>query len=145
MTLKPILDLALQHSQRTFGDITAIFTWNLHTDRPCCALVPTYTPRHHERITPFVVSVDMAFEWDEATGDPAYAAHATYRACNALGMNPSPTLQVRIFNIINDCLSDLLRMPNAPRFSEGEVVADAIARDPETGKTIHEAEVIDHV
>lgn len=145
MRTKPVLDLALQHQMQPFGDITAIWTWNLHTDRPCVVLVPTYVPISHERIMPVLVSVDEAWRWDERIGDPRYTARACHKIAEGMRFDPTPERLVRIFSIVNDCLPDLLRMPPAPRRDQGEVVADVIAIDIETGKTIHEAEVIDHV
>lgn len=141
---QPILDLELQAWRRPFGDITAIGTWTLDDDAPCVVLVPSYSRPTGERITPCVIRLRDAYLWTPETGDPAITAPKTYTYARALGFQtPSPKLLMRIFCIIEDCLPDLLRMPPMPRHTEGEVVADVIARDPETGKTLHEGTVTD--
>lgn len=141
---RPILDLELQAWRRPFGDITAIGTWTLDDDQPCIVLVPTYSRPTGERITPCVIRLRDAYLWTPATGDPSITAPRTHSYARALGFHePSPSLLMRIFAIIEDCLSDVLRMPSLPRQSAGEVVADVIARDAETGKTIHEGTVTD--
>lgn len=140
----PILDLTYTLWQRVFGDITALGTWTLHDDRPCIVLVPTFARPDHARITPYVVPLEKAFQWDEATGEPEYTVRECVRAADGLGFSRAdPGLLVRIHSIINDCLGDLLRMPPFPRHTEGEIAADVVARDPETGRIIHEGTVTD--
>jgi hypothetical protein len=139
-----LLDLSFQAWTRTYGDITVIGTWRLDTDRPVIVLVPTFTPLDGGKLTPCVIPLDQAYQWNEITADPGHSARKTYEFCEALRFTPTPALQIRIHNIINDCLGDLLRMPPMPRYTEGEAVADVIAVNTRTGKTI-EAEVIDHV
>lgn len=141
---RPILDLELQLWRRPFGDITVIGTWTLDDDQPCLVLVPTYSRPTGERITPSVIRLRDAYLWTPETGDPTVTAPRTHAYAQGLGFHtPSPSLLMRIFSIIEDCLSDLLRMPPMPRQSAGEIVADVIATDVETGKTIHEGTVTD--
>lgn len=140
----PILDLSFILWQRPFGDITVLGTWTLHNDRPCLVLVPTYARPDHTRITPCVVPIEKAFQWDEATGEPEYAVQKCAEYADALGFSRvDPGLLIRIHNIINDCLGDLLKMPPFPRLTEGEIAADMVARDPETGRILHEGTVTD--
>lgn len=141
---RPILDLEYQLWRRPFGDITAIGTWTLDDDKPCVVLVPTYTPLNGERVTPCIVRMAEAFEWTPETGDPTYTAQRTAEFALALGFTTlNEALLRRIFWIVEDCLSDLLKMPPFPRQTEGEAAADVIARDPNTGKILHEGTVID--
>lgn len=139
-----MLDLELQLWRRPFGDITAIGTWTLDDDQPCIVLVPTYSRPDGTRVTPCVIRLRDAFLWTPETGDPTITAPRTAAYADALGFSRAdPGLLLRIFAIIEDCLSDLLRMPPMPRHDAGEVVADVIARDADTGKTIHEGTVTD--
>lgn len=143
--MKAILDLNLIHDSRTYGDIMAVFTWRLDTDRPVLVLLPAFI-RPDSDVTPCVVPLDAAFAWAPETADPAHTAHLCIQFAQALRMNEcDPKLLLRIHDIVVDCLRDLIHMPPAPRRSEGEVVADAIVRDANTGKTIREGEIIDHV
>jgi len=141
---RPILDLELQAWRRPFGDITAIGTWTLDDDRPCIVLVPTFTRPDGTRVTPCVIRIDDAYLWTPETGDPTITAPRTAAYADALGFSRAdPGLLLRIFGIIEDCLPDVLRMPNLYRQTAGEAVADVIARDADTGKTIHEGTVYD--
>jgi hypothetical protein len=141
---RPILDLEYPCWTRTFGDITAIGSWTLDDDRPCIVLVPTFKRPDGTRVTPCVIRIDDAYLWTPETGDPTITAPRTAAYADALGFSRvDPGLLLRIFGIIEDCLSDLLRMPNLYRQNAGEAVADVIARDADTGKTIHEGTVYD--
>lgn len=140
----PLLDLDRYLWKRSMGNITAIGTWSLHNGRPVMVLVPTFARPTHERIQPCLVPMDLAYLWDEHTGDPGHCAQASYGFANALGLNPlNPHDLIRLTSIIREHLGDLLMMPNMPS-SEKQVVADAILTNPNTGKT-REAEIIDYV
>lgn len=142
---KPILDLDLIHDSRRYGDVMALFTWRLDTGKPVLVLVPANIWAG-SKVTPCVVPLDSAFMWAPETGDGAHVAEQTHRFAEALGFNAADTgLLLRIHHAVIDSLRDLIHMPPLPRRAQGEVVADAIARDPETGKTIHEGELYDYV
>jgi len=140
----PIIDLNLRLWQRTRGDITVIGTWLLTTKRPCLALVPSRINPTHERATPCLVPLDMAFAWDEHTGDPAHTAAMSFQFAAALGLNPmEPRNVFAVTSLVRDALGELLAMPPFPE-GEKEVTADVLITDPETGKTT-EAEIVDNV
>lgn len=140
----PVLDLNMRLWQRTRGDITIIGTWILTTRRPCLALTPSRTIPTHDRVTPCIVPLDMAFAWDEHTGDPADAAAMSFQFAAALGLNPmEPRNVFAVTSLIRDSLGDLLAMPPFPE-GEKQAVADVRITDPETGKTT-EAEIVDNV
>jgi len=140
----PVLDLGLRCWERTRGDITVIGTWILTSRRPCLALIPSRPMPTHERVTPCLVPLDMAFAWDEHTGDPADTAEMSFQFAAALGLNPmEPRNVVAVTSLIRDSLGDLLAMPPLPD-SEKHAVADVQITDPETGKST-EAEIVDNV
>lgn len=129
---------------RRHGDITALFTWTLHNDRPALVLVPTFARPTHERIAPCVVQIEHAWQWEPTLGDPGYTAVWSRKYAYFLGLNPNDIATCRrIHGIITDSLSELLTMPNFPRTSEGEPAADVIAVDAESGRTIKEGTVFD--
>lgn len=140
----PIIDLSRRHFTRAYGDITVIGTWSLANSRPVLALIPTVRRPDHNRVMPCLVPIDMAWMWDEHTGDPAHCAEASVMFANALGKNPySPRELIRIASTIREHLGDLLMMPAMPT-SEDRVIADIIKTDHDTGKT-DEAEIISDV
>jgi|AntRauTorckE5430_2_1112549.scaffolds.fasta_scaffold04137_2 hypothetical protein len=141
---EPILDLDLRHKTLVRGDITVIFTWLLSNQRPCMVLVPTKIMPTHERTMPCIVPLDIAFAWDEVTGDAAETAAMSFQFAAGLGMNPMEMRNViKVTSVVRDCLGDLLRMPMFPA-DQREVVADVLITDTDTGKTT-EAEAVDHV
>lgn len=139
----PVLDLNLRLWERTVGDITIIGTWIMTTKRPCLVLVPSHTDPTYERITPCIVPLDMAFAWDEHTGDAADTAAMSYQFAASLGLNPAePRNVMRITSIVRDSLGDLLMMPPLPR-SENRTMADILITDANGRST--EAEIVDNV
>lgn len=141
---KPVLDLSLSAWERVQGDVTVIGTWILTTERPVLALVPTRRKRDADRISPCLIPIDMAYLWDEYTGDPVHCAQATFEFAKSLGFNEfDPINMVRLTSIIRDHLGDLLTMGPMPT-TEKAVAADVIMVDRDSGKTV-EAEVVDHV
>lgn len=141
---QPLLDLSRYHWKRTQGDVTLYGTWSLLNGRPVMVLVPTHRQHDFENVTPCLVPLDLAYMWDEHTGDPAHCAQATFAFANALGLDAfSPRSLIRLTAIIRDHLGDLLAMPPIPS-TEREVVADTIMTDPNTGRSV-EAEIRDYV
>lgn len=140
----PLIDLSRYDWKRRKGDVIVYGTWSLHNGRPVMVLIPTFTPEHSEHLIPCLVPLDMAYMWDEHTGDPAHCARMTFEFASALGLNAhEPRTMVRLTSIIREHLGDLLTMRNLPA-SEQEVVADAILTDTNTGQ-VREAEIIDNV
>lgn len=142
----PLIDLAREAKPpRQMGDITVFFTWSMHNGRPVMVLVPNRRGSWgHEDTTPCLVPMDLAYQWDEHTGDPAHCARMTFQFANALGLNAyEPRNLIRLTSIIREHLGDLLTIPPMPE-SEREAVADVILTDTETGKT-QEMEIVDHV
>jgi len=137
----PMLDLTLQHKTLTFGPITAVFTWSLHNHRPVLVLIPTFRRSTVNRVQPCAVPIDDAWRFDEQIGDPRRVADTTAAFTVALGGAPGDSrMAMRIYDIIQNCLYDLLTMPPRPIRDTSEIVAEAVATDIETGKTI-EAEI----
>ncbi|WP_296763720.1 hypothetical protein [Sediminimonas sp.] len=140
----PVIDLSRYHFKHAYGDVTVIGTWSLATSRPVMALVPTVLRPTHDRVTPCLVPLDMAWMWDETTGDAQHCVETTVMFAQALGFNPyAPRELIRLTSIIRDHLGDLLTMPPMPE-TEQRAVADVIKTDLDTGKT-QEAEILSDV
>ncbi len=103
------IDLAKAHLSRVHGDITVIFSW--FNDERAMFLVP-----HLRNGAPwYVLCESAAYTWDDmdANNIPTVVKKAT-RACEVLGIEPSPWNCKRIAGMIIDGLEDLIRMPSAP-------------------------------
>lgn len=133
------LDTRKAHLTRVHGDITAIYTWM--DDERCMVLAPTY-----RRNAPwYVVKESAAFKYD----NPKYLARQCPIACEVLGIEPSTSNWARVATIINEGLSDLIRMPSMPivapvgiqygalkLFADGHQIAEeAIINEREQGAT----------
>lgn len=103
------IDLRKAHAHRTHGDITAIYTWI--NDERALVLLP-----HNRPGAPwYVVMEGAAYTWDDH--DPKNVpevARKAVKACQVLGIEPSPRNVQRIAAIIIDGLPDLIRMPSSP-------------------------------
>lgn len=103
------IDLAKAHLSRVHGDITVIFSWV--NDERAMVLVP-----HLRKGAPwFVVMESAAHTWDDkdANNIPVVIAKAS-KACEVLGIEPSPWNCRRVAGMIIDGLPDLIRMPSSP-------------------------------
>lgn len=103
------IDLSKAHLSRQYGDITAVFSWL--NDGRALFLIPTY-----RRGAPwFVVLEPAAHEWDDHSAtNVAMVAMRAMKACEVLGIEPSPINARRIVSLVDDALPDLIRMPSAP-------------------------------
>lgn len=103
------IDLSKAHLSRVHGDITVIFSWI--NDERAMILVP-----HLRKGAPwFVVMESAAYTWDDEDPQniPEVIRKAT-KACEVLGIEPSPWAVRRIAGMIIDGLPDLTRMPTSP-------------------------------
>lgn len=94
---------------RVHGDITCIFTWV--NDERAMVLVP-----HMRKGAPwFIVMESAAYTWDDedARNIPNVVKKAA-KACEVLGIEPSPWNCRRIAGLVIDGLPDLIRMPSTP-------------------------------
>jgi hypothetical protein len=103
------IDLSKAHLSRVHGDITAIYSWL--NDERALFLIP-----HLRKGAPwFVVMESAAFTWDDT--DPrnvAVVVQKSMKACEVLGIEPTPVNCRRIAGIVIDGLPDLIRMPAKP-------------------------------
>jgi len=103
------IDLAKAHKSRVHGDLTVIFSWL--NDERALFLVP-----HMRKGAPwYIVCESAAHTWDDedARNIPQVAAKAA-KACEVLGIDPSPWNCRRVAGLIIDSLPELIRMPAAP-------------------------------
>ncbi len=103
------LDTRKAHLTRQHGDIIAIYTW-VNDERALVLL-----PAHRRRAPWYIVMDSAAWTWDDSTpaNVPAVAAKAM-KACEVLGIEPTPRNARRIATIIVDGMPDLISMPSAP-------------------------------
>lgn len=84
----------------------------------------------------YVVMDSAAYTWDDSVpGNVATVARKASKACEVLGLEPTPTNCRRIAGIVIDGIPDLVRMPSAP---PPEYLRGAIGQMilKEAGKTI---------
>lgn len=94
---------------RQHGDITAIYSYI--NDERAIILVPTF----RKNAPWFCVLESAAYTWDDS--DPRYikdVIRKSTKACEVLGIEPSPWNIRRVAGIVIDGLPDLIRMPSAP-------------------------------
>lgn len=124
------IDTRKAHLVRHHGDISAIFSW-VNEER-AMVLVPNRRPG-----APWYVVMDSAaYTWDDSVpGNVATVARKALKACEVLGLEPTPTNCRRIAGIVIDGIPDLIRMPSAP---PPEYLRGAIGQMilKEAGKTI---------
>lgn len=126
------LDLSRAHLSRTYGDLTAVFSW--FNDHRALFLIPT----HRARAPWFVVLEPAAHEWnDQSPDDLRRVIPRAVKACDVLGVEPTPRNVKRLVSIVNDSIADLVRMPSAPppRYLPGNYGALQVRAD---GQAINE-------
>jgi hypothetical protein len=103
------LDLRKAHASRQHGDLLVIFTWV--NDERAMVLLP-----HRRPGAPWYVVMESAsYTWDDS--DPrnvGQVVRKTMKACEVLGMEPTPINCRRVAGIVIDALPELIRMPSAP-------------------------------
>lgn len=103
------IDTRKAHLTRQHGDITAIFTWV--NDERAMVMVPTF----RAGAPWFIVMESAAFTWDdENSRNVPEVVRKSMKACEVLGIEPTPTNCRRIAGIVIDALPDLIRMPSSP-------------------------------
>ena len=142
----PVLDLAHVAFAHRRDDIMVFGSWVANDAGgrdPALVLLPAYTKISHERVTPCIIPLGMAWRWSPQHGDPAHAAQSSVVFAEALGLDPSNRMTLmRITSIIHDHLDDLVRIRPEPSYVK-RAVADITHRDPETGRTVY-SEVMDY-
>ena len=94
---------------RRHGDLLAVYSWV--NDERALILLPALRPGAPW----YVVMESAAHTWDDSdpANVPAVAAKAL-KACEVLGLEPTPRNARRVAAIVIDGLPDLIRMPAAP-------------------------------
>lgn len=103
------IDLSKAHLSRVQGDLTVIFSWI--NDERAMILVP-----HLRKGAPwFVVMESAAYTWDDMDArNVSTVVKKAMKACDVLGIEPSPWNCRRVAGLIIDGLPDLIRMPSSP-------------------------------
>lgn len=141
---RPIIDLNKRHKVIVKGDITIIFTWLATTSRPVMVLVPTFTKPTHDRVTPVLIPLDIAYMWNGVSENHNHCMGSAFSFAASLGFNPMDQKVVhRVVSLIQDHIDDLVMMPVRPTHDHF-VAADAFKRDLTTGEIMH-SEITDYV
>lgn len=98
------LDLTKAHLSRQFGDLTVVFTWV--NDERAMVLIPTY----RKGAAWYILQESAAYKYDNMR----YLKEQCVKACEVLGMEPSPNNWYKLATVIHDGLPDLITMPTAP-------------------------------
>lgn len=102
------IDLSKAHLVRIHGDITAVYSYI--NDERALILAPSFRPGAPW----FCVLESAAYSWDDE--DPQNiieVVRKANKACEVLGIEPTPHNARRIAGIVIDGLPDLIRMPTA--------------------------------
>lgn len=146
MNEKPLINLTRYGFVQGYGDITVYGTWaGTGTSRsPALVLVPTYRKLSHQRVTPCVIPMNIAWAWSEEIGDPRHCMETAIAfAMEGLGVAPDFRTCVRIMSIVRNHIGDLVNMKPEPTYDR-TVAAEVIQTEIETGKQTY-SEVMDHV
>lgn len=98
------IDLRKAHLSRQHGDLTCVYSW--FNDERAMFLIPTY----RKADSWFIVAESAAWKYD----NPHYLARQCRKACEVLGMEPSPNNWFKLANVIIEGLPDLITMPTFP-------------------------------
>ena len=103
------LDLRKAHSFHYRGDLVVVLSWI--NDLRAIFIIP----RYRKGAPWYVIEEPAAHFWrDDEPANIAQAARKSAKACEVLGMEPSPRNQTTIIALVNDFIPDLIRMPSAP-------------------------------
>ena len=145
---RPAIDLRRRAFERSKHGIVVIGTWLRDGNRtqPCLVLLHGSRPISRGRTIPVIIPLESAWKWAAHVdvGDPE---HCRKMANEWLGDGLLPGSGVsgalNILDVINDNLTDLIRMPPAPR-GEVQSLGDLIITNRETGE-VTEREMIQDV
>ena len=119
---KPCINLTETHFRRRVGDFAVFGTWFRHEDgstEPC--LVITLADLFAGK--PAVVLLSAAYKYSQLAFAPAKdVAYQVREFARGLGRDDLQTC-IKLTDLINDSLTDLISMP--PDYRSKEVVADA--------------------
>lgn len=103
------LDLRKAHSFHYRGDLVVVLSWI--NDLRAMFIIP----RYRKGASWYVIEEPAAHFWrdDEASNIPT-AAIKSKKACEVLGLEPSPMNQTKIIALVNDFIPELVRMPSSP-------------------------------
>ena len=119
------IDLRKAHLHRPYGDILAVFSW-INDERALFLI-----PRYRKGAPWYVVMEPAAHTWsDQDRANIPLVVRKSAKACEVLGIEPSPMNCRRIAGIVNDAIPDLIQMPSAPpteyhRTSHGQLILRA--------------------
>jgi hypothetical protein len=100
---------------------------------------------HVDRITPCIIPLDMAYMWDEHTGNGGHCARRTMQFVANLGGDPmNHRLCFKVTDLIREHLGDLLSCPPMPAMEQVEV-AFATLTSTETGAVLSQTGITEDV
>jgi hypothetical protein len=135
------LDLTRNAGVIPSGDLVLIKTWIFNPDQqdyePCLVIVPRYRRSGYK---PCCIALSAAWKYNPEHNGVAYLARAAKEFLYMLGMDDCLSNAMKVADLVNSHLGDLIRMPNNP--TQAIVTADAsFTFDDGTRRTI---EVVSH-
>jgi hypothetical protein len=137
----PALDLTRHHFMRPSGDLVLFGTWIYNPDQqdyePCLVVVPRY---RRQGFKPCCIALSSAWKYNPEHNGAAYLARMSKEFLYMLGMEDCMSNAMKVAELVNSHLGDLIRMPNNPMSSI--ITADAtFSFDDGTRRTV---EVVDY-
>lgn len=124
MTRKPVLDLTRHHFLRPSGDLVVLGSWVFNNDQedyePCLVIVPRYRKTGYK---PCCVALSSAWQYNPEHNGHIYLARMAKEFLYQLGMSDCLSNAMKVAELINSHLGDLISMPPSP--TQAIVVADA--------------------
>lgn len=139
--MKPAIDLTRHNFMRPSGDLVIVGTWVFNTDQqdyePCLVIVPRY---RRGGFKPCCIALSSAWKYNPEHNGAAYLARMAKEFLHMLGMDDCMSNAMKVAELINSHLGDLIKMPNNP--TSAIITADAsFTFDDGTRRTV---EVVSH-
>lgn len=151
---KPAIDLRYRHFESKRHNINIIGTW-LYDDadrssQPCLVLLHGLRPIAKNRTMPCIIALDQAWRWamHGGVGDPEHCGRTVSDWLNRGYLPGSATNKkdlLRVLDVVNSRLTDLINMPPAPTGDSSAAIGDMVALDRKTGLVLTEREIIHDV
>lgn len=112
---RTVIDLTRNHFIHPAGDLCGIGTWVWNADQddyePCLVIVPRY---RREGFTPCVVALSALWQYNPEHNGPAYLAKVSKLFVKALGFEDNMRNAFNVAEVIQNNISDLIKMPPNP-------------------------------
>lgn len=147
---RPAIDLTKRHFEGSKHGIVYVGTWlndpaSLTRSQPCLVLLHGSRPISAGRTVPCIIALDQAWRWAAHgdVGDPEHCGRIVadwLRAGYLPGDVTNPNDRLRVLDVVNTRLPDLINMPPKPK-GDTAAIGEAVQIDRQTGRIISEREI----